>query len=69
MGLRLIERIFGALHPNVARTFEGLDECDEFPVRRDLRADDFRIAKDEFAIDDRRLALRLGQRSRSVCNR
>ena len=55
--LGLIERIFGAFDPDIPGSFERLYEGDELTVRGNLRAGDFRIAKEEFAVDYRRLAI------------
>src|SRR5207253_2541764 len=52
-GVRLVERLGGRLHPDVARPFERLEERDVLAVGRDLRARDLRVAEEEVAIDDR----------------
>ena len=56
-----VERFFGALDPDVARAFERLDEGDEFAVRGDLRARNFRIAEEQFAINQRRVRVGLSE--------
>src|SRR5262249_31700022 len=43
------------LDPDVASAFVGLDEGNELPIRRDLAAGYFGIAKEQLAIDDGRL--------------
>src|SRR5690606_11407165 len=53
-GTRRVERLFGALHPDVAYAVERLKECYVLAVGRERRAGELGVAEEDLAVDQRR---------------